>query len=113
MLLPNYFLQYEKQLTNKSLSSWPGNCYRRLTCETLPSTNLKSGGEFHHLVGLDVLKTVDASNTVTDAEHSAGFFEVGFGGGAHDALLKDRRDLGSTTAARDVELAARNLRRRP
>merc|ERR1719184_774986 len=32
---------------------------------------LQTGAKFHHLLGLDVLETVDSSNTVSDAEHTA------------------------------------------
>lgn len=38
--------------------------------------HLQSGGEFHHLIGLDVLQSVDTGNTVTNAEHPSGLFQI-------------------------------------
>lgn len=43
----------------------------------IQSHALEARAEFHHLVGLDVLQTVNSSNTVTDTEYSASLFQVG------------------------------------
>ena len=32
--------------------------------------------EFHHLLSLNVLEAIDASNTVTNAEHTTSLFQV-------------------------------------
>lgn len=66
---------------------------------------LQSGGELHHLIGLDVVQTVDTGDTVTDAQHTAGFLQISLGGDAQDALLQDVGDLGATLRAGHMELA--------
>ena len=37
---------------------------------------LESGGELHHLLSLNVLETVNTSDTISDAEYAASFFQV-------------------------------------
>ena len=37
---------------------------------------LETRGEFHHLLGLNVLEAINTSNTITDAEHTASLFQV-------------------------------------
>ena len=38
---------------------------------------LESRRELNHLLGLDVLESVDTSDTVTDAQHTAGLLKLG------------------------------------
>lgn len=38
---------------------------------------LETGRKLHHLVGLDILQTVYASDTVTDGQYATGFFQIG------------------------------------
>merc|ERR1719229_1972913 len=54
---------------------------------------LQARAEFHHLLSLDVLQTIDTGNTVSNGEDTASLLQVGSGGGAQDPLLKDGGDL--------------------
>merc|ERR1711884_273211 len=54
---------------------------------------LQARAEFHHLLCLDVLETIDTGNTVSNGEDTASLLQVGGGGGAKDPLLKDGGDL--------------------
>merc|ERR1711963_470787 len=54
---------------------------------------LEARAELHHLLGLDVLETIDTGNTVSNGKDTASLLQVGSGGGAQDPLLKDGRDL--------------------
>ncbi|RUS30137.1 hypothetical protein BC938DRAFT_479808 [Jimgerdemannia flammicorona] len=38
---------------------------------------LNTAGEFHHLLGLDVLQTIDTGNTVTNGQHTTSFLDIG------------------------------------
>lgn len=38
---------------------------------------LETRAEFHHLIGLDVLQTINTGNTVTNAEYTSSFFQIG------------------------------------
>lgn len=37
----------------------------------------QTGAKFHHLVGLDVFKTIYTGDTITNAEYTTGFFKIG------------------------------------
>merc|ERR1719331_272861 len=54
---------------------------------------LQARAEFHHLLSLDVLQTIDTGNTVSNGEDTASLLQVGSGGGAKDPLLQDGGDL--------------------
>ena len=54
---------------------------------------LESRAELHHLLGLDVLKTIDTSDTISNGEHTASLLKVNGGGSAQDSLLEDGGDL--------------------
>merc|ERR1719397_2396992 len=54
---------------------------------------LQARAEFHHLLGLDVLQTIDTGNTVSNGEDTACLLQVGSGGGSKDPLLQDGGDL--------------------
>merc|ERR1719167_98621 len=54
---------------------------------------LQAGAEFHHLLSLDVLQTIDTGNTVSNREDTASLLQVSGGGGPQDSVLKDGRDL--------------------
>ena len=56
---------------------------------------LEARRELNHLFGLDVSQTVDTSNTITDRQHTAGFFDLDVVRGVEDTLFQDRGDLGS------------------
>jgi hypothetical protein len=56
--------------------------------------HLESAAELYHLLRLDVLESVDACDTVTDAQDAAGLLEVGLGGLTQDALFQNGGDLG-------------------
>ena len=66
-----------------SMSAAPGCCHFD------PAFNETRRG-----TDLDVPEAVDASDTVTDAQHAAGLLQVGLGSGAKDSLLKNGGDLG-------------------
>lgn len=66
---------------------------------------LETGREFHHLVGLDVLEPVDTSDTVTNAEHTSSFVQVGLWCGTQNAFLEDRADFRSMIGSGEVEVA--------
>lgn len=72
----------------------------------ISTTHLQSGGEFHHLVGLDVLETVDTGDTITNAEHTTSFIQIGLGGGAQDAFFKDGADFGTSVGGGDVQISS-------
>jgi hypothetical protein len=55
--------------------------------------HLQARREFHHLISLDVLQSVDASDTVTNAQHTAGFLQVSLWRSSHDAFFEDGADL--------------------
>merc|ERR1719464_1485787 len=57
----------------------------------------KTGAEFYHLLCLDVLQTIDTSDTVTNAQHTASFLKVSSWDGAQDSVLQDGADF--TTAS--------------
>jgi hypothetical protein len=42
---------------------------------------------------LDVLQTIDTSNTITNGQDTTGFLEVGFRRGAQDTFFEDGRDF--------------------
>merc|ERR1719391_1671251 len=54
---------------------------------------LQARAEFHHLLSLDILQTIDTGNTVSNREDTASLLQVGSGGGSQDPLLQDGRDL--------------------
>jgi len=54
---------------------------------------LDTAVELDHLFGLDVLETVDTSDTITDSEYLTGFCEVDLGGLAEDSLLEEAGEL--------------------
>lgn len=66
---------------------------------------LQSGGEFHHLIGLDVVQAIDTSDTVTNAQHAASFLKIGLGCNAQDSLLQNVGDLRAALCAGNMELA--------
>merc|ERR1719209_2018863 len=49
---------------------------------------LQARAEFHHLLSLDVLQTIDTGNTVSNGEDTASLLQVGSGGGAENPLLQ-------------------------
>ena len=55
--------------------------------------HLEARAELHHLLGLDVLKTIDTSDTISNGEHTASLLKVDGGGSAQDSLLEDGGDL--------------------
>merc|ERR1740131_170858 len=57
----------------------------------------ETGAEFHHLLCLDVLKTIDTSDTVTNAQHTASFLKVSSWGGSQDSVLQDGADFTTTS----------------
>ena len=65
----------------------------------LPTPNSQAGNTVFFVIArscllyLDVLETVDTSDTVSDAEDTASLFEVGGGGGPEDPVLQDGADL--------------------
>merc|ERR1719209_522995 len=58
---------------------------------------LQARAEFHHLLSLDVLQTIDTGNTVSNGEDTASLLKVGSGGGSKDPLLQDGRDLAESS----------------
>ena len=52
--------------------------------------------EFHHLLSLNILQTIDTSNTVTNGNDTASLFELSTSGGAQNALFQDGRNFGSS-----------------
>lgn len=69
---------------------------------------LETGGEFHHLIGLDVLQTVHTGDTVTDAQHASSFLQISLRGRSEDSFLQDGRDLRPTLNSGDMEIAGSN-----
>ena len=57
------------------------------------STHLKTTGEFHHLLSLDVLEAIDTSDTISNGQYTASFFQVGSCGMTQDALFQDGGDF--------------------
>merc|ERR1719341_1960804 len=70
---------------------------------------LESRAELHHLFGLDVLKTIDTSDTISNGEHTACLLKVDGGGGAEDSLLEDGGDLSSSSLGSINLLGRREL----
>merc|ERR1712121_580998 len=58
---------------------------------------LQSGAELHHLFGLDVLETIDTSNTVSNGQDTSSFLEIDGGGSSQNSLLEDGGDLSSSS----------------
>lgn len=65
---------------------------------------LQAGGEFHHLIGLDVVQAIDTSDTITNAQHTASFFQIGLGCNAQNSLLQNVGDLRAALCAGNMEL---------
>merc|ERR1719341_996162 len=70
---------------------------------------LESRAELHHLFGLDVLKTIDTSDTISNGEHTACLLKVDGGGGTEDSLLEDGGDLSSSSLGSINLLGRREL----
>merc|ERR1740123_633296 len=70
---------------------------------------LESRAELHHLLGLDVLETIDTSDTISNGEHTACLLKVDGGGGAEDSLLEDGGDLSSSSLGSINLLGRREL----
>lgn len=66
---------------------------------------LETGGELHHLIGLDVLQTVHTGDTVTDAQHASSFLQISLRGRAEDSFLQDGRDLRTAVSSGNMEIA--------
>lgn len=73
----------------KLLFVMPGACDFVFTFEP--------GGEFHHLLGLDVLQSINASDAVADRQNTTGLLEICLARLTEDALLKNRRNLREKT----------------
>merc|ERR1719270_1945164 len=58
---------------------------------------LQSGAELHHLFGLDVLETIDTSNTVSNGQDTSSFLQIDGGGGSKNSLLEDGGDFTSSS----------------
>merc|ERR1719312_2434787 len=58
---------------------------------------LQSGAELHHLFGLDVLETIDTSNTVSNGQDTSSFLEIDGGSSSKNSFLKDGGDLSSSS----------------
>eukprot|EP00158_Paraphelidium_tribonemae_P003919 Partr_v1_DN26465_c0_g1_i1_m23719 len=56
---------------------------------------LNTGRELHHLLGLDIAKTIDTSNTVTDGQDTTGLLQIDILTGAKDAVLQNGSDFRS------------------
>ena len=54
---------------------------------------LESRAELNHLLGLDVLESINTGDTVSNGEHTASLLEIDSGGGAKHSLLEDGGDL--------------------
>lgn len=73
-------------------------------------TNLETAGEFHHLFGLDVLQTIDTSDTITNGEHTANFIQISGGSLSQDSFLENAGDLGITKVGRGgIEVTSGNI----
>lgn len=59
----------------------------------LSSAYLKAAGEFNHFLCLDVLKAKNSSNPISDCQHTAGLFQLGFVSKTQDPLLQDGGNL--------------------
>merc|ERR1719431_2102804 len=70
---------------------------------------LESRAELHHLLGLDVLETIDTSDTISNGEHTACLLKVDGGGCAEDSLLEDGGDLSSSSLGSINLLGRREL----
>merc|ERR1719341_2173014 len=70
---------------------------------------LESRAELHHLLGLDVLETIDTSDTISNGEHTACLLKVDGGGSTEDSLLKDGGDLSSSSLGSINLLGRREL----
>merc|ERR1712215_124809 len=65
---------------------------------------LQSGAEFHHFLCLDILKAIDTSNTVSNGQDTASFFEVDSRSSSKNSLFQDRGDL-TRSSLGSIELA--------
>ena len=70
---------------------------------------LQSGAELHHLFGLDVLKTIDTSNTVSNGQDTSSFLKIDGGGGSKNSLLEDGGDFTSSSLGSINLLRCREL----
>lgn len=55
--------------------------------------HLQTGGEFHHLFGLNVPQPVHTSDTVTDGQHTAGLLQISTSFGSKNLLLQNTGHL--------------------
>lgn len=77
-------------------------------------TDLETGREFYHLLGLDVVKAVDSSDTVSDWQHSPRLLQVCLTRLPENSVLQDGWHLGwaryknseEDTAASQLDRAA-------
>merc|ERR1712121_109321 len=53
----------------------------------------QSRAEFHHFLGLDVLETIDTSNTVSNRQDSASFFKIDCWGSSKNSFLQNGRNF--------------------
>jgi len=60
------------------------------------SHTFDSGVEFDHLFGLDVFKTVNSSNTISDSQNLTGFLEIDLAGFTSDSLFQKVGEFSSS-----------------
>lgn len=58
--------------------------------------HLQTTGEFHHFIGLDFIKAINTSNTITNRKNSAGFFQLSFSWCSNYSFFKYWRNFSST-----------------
>merc|ERR1719495_3134533 len=56
---------------------------------------LEAGAEFHHLLGLDVLKSIYTSNTVSDGKHTTSLLKIDSGSSPKNWVIPLRPELNS------------------
>merc|ERR1719431_2446745 len=66
---------------------------------------LESGAEFHHLLCLDVLKSINTSNTVSNREHTTSLLKVDSGSSPKNSVFQDGGNL-SRSSLGSIQLAA-------
>merc|ERR1719318_143416 len=65
---------------------------------------LEAGAEFHHLLCLDVLESIDTSNTVSNGEDTASLLKIDSGSSSKNSILQDGGNLSGGSLS-SIELA--------
>ena len=79
----------EEKKVNKSNNSKSQICSLVISS----SVYLETAGELNHLLGLDVLQTINTSDAITDTQNPAGLLQLHLVAEPQDTLLQDRGDF--------------------